>query len=81
MKVPRRSVLQADDLTRELRIWLLARAAMYGADVVATTLVYELTAVIARCSDTVADADALIDQWAAAMKDQIRAFGVGDEHP
>lgn len=76
-----RRVLQSDALSRELRQWLRARAALYGSDVIATTLVYELSALIARQATTMPAADELINHWTMTMREQVRAFGVGVEHP
>ena len=76
-----RRVLQSDALSRELRQWLLARAALWGSEVVATTLVYELSALIARQAPTMTDADQLINHWTMTMREQVRAFGIGMEHP
>ena len=76
-----RRVRQVDALTLELRQWLLRQAGFYGTDVVATTLVYELAAIIGRSAETVEQADELIDAWSATMRDQVRAFGVGVEYP
>ena len=76
-----RRVLQSDALSLELRQWLRGRAAMYGANVIATTLIYEATALIALHVETISTANDLIDQWTQTMKDQVRAFGVGVEHP
>jgi len=76
-----RNVLQADALTNELRHWLRSRAALYGDAVIGTTMTYELAALLAFHAETLADADAAIDHFAATMKGQVRAFGVGREHP
>jgi hypothetical protein len=76
-----RRVLQSSALTRELRQWLWARLAVYGDAVVATTLAYELSAMLAFHAETLTDVDAAIDRFAATMKEQARSFGVGVEHP
>jgi hypothetical protein len=76
-----RGVLQADELTRELRHWLRPRAALYGDAVIGTTMTYELAALLAYHAETLEDADAAIEQFAATMKGQVRAFGVGIWHP
>ena len=76
-----RDALQADALTRELRRWLRPRAALYGDAVIGTTMTYELAALLAFHAETLADADAAIDQFASTMKSQVRALGVGIWHP
>ena len=60
---------------------MLARAALHPIPVVASALVYEMGALIARCANEIEDADSLIDGWAETMKLQVRRFGVGVQHP
>lgn len=76
-----RLVLQSDALTRELRSWVRPRVAVYGDAVIGTTLMYEIAALIAFHAETLEHADAAINEFAATMKEQVRAFGVGREHP
>lgn len=66
-------------LTDQLRAWLRARGET--PDVLASTLAYELAALIGRYADTEADAFAMVEQVEVVMKDQIRNCGVGVEHP
>jgi hypothetical protein len=67
-----------DNLTHDVRRWIRQR--WEPPPIVAAALAYELAALIARSADSPAAANTLIDHWAATMKDQIAAFGIGD-HP
>lgn len=71
--------LKTAALTDRLRVWLRARGET--PDVLASTLAYELAALIGRYANTEADAFAMIDQIQVVMKDQVRNCGVGVEHP
>lgn len=77
-KPPKQWTFDADNLTREVRRWVVGR--WEPPPVVASALAYELTALIAH-ADSVDDATALIDQWAATAKDQVARLGVGGWHP
>jgi hypothetical protein len=66
-------------LSDELRSWLRRRHE--APNVIASAVVYELTALIAVDAETVDQAEHLIDAWTDEMKDQVRQFGVGVEHP
>jgi hypothetical protein len=69
----------AADLTTALRAWLRARHE--SPAVQAAALAYEIAALIATDAPTEPQAFALVDTWAAGMKWQIHAFGIGVEHP
>lgn len=73
------TTLAAAELGSELRVWLRRRAER--PEILAAALAYELVAVVGKESASEAQAVALIDRWAAHMKRQIHAFGVGVEHP
>lgn len=64
-------------LTDQLRAWLRARGET--PDVLASTLAYELAALIGRYANT--DAFAMIEQVQIVMRDQVHRLGVGVEHP
>jgi hypothetical protein len=70
---------EAADLTVEIRLWLNARH--LPPQVMAAALVYELAAMLAREAPDEAGALQLIDLWTRTMKNQVRAFGAGVEHP
>jgi hypothetical protein len=65
--------------TDVLRAWLRARRE--PPPVQAGALVYELTALLAREAESIEQADMMIEWWTQNMKEQIRALGVGVEHP
>jgi hypothetical protein len=69
----------AAELTTALRAWLRARRELPEAQ--AAAMAYEIAALVAKHADSVPQAFALIDSWAASMKWQIRDLGVGVEHP
>ena len=71
--------LKGAALAERLRVWL--RACGEQPDVVGSALAYELAALVGRYAESQADALEMIDWVAATMRDQIRAFGVGGEHP
>jgi len=74
-----RKTLQADELTRDLRRWVVSRSE--DPPVVASALGYELAALIARHAESLDAANAVVEAWARTMKDQIALFGVGGWHP
>jgi hypothetical protein len=67
------------DLTTALRAWLRARPE--PSPVQAAALAYEIAALMAQDAPSEPQAFALVDTWAAGMKWQIHAFGIGREHP
>jgi hypothetical protein len=73
------NTLSAAELSDALRAWLRARREV--DEVLAAAMAYEIAALVARNAASMADAVALIDVWTAEMKEQIRVFGVGAEHP
>lgn len=75
-----------DDYTREtafftdvLRAWLRARREPHQVQLGA--MVYEMAALIALHATSIEQAHELIDWWTVNMKEQIKALGVGVEHP
>ena len=74
-----RNVLASAALSDDLRAWLRARPE--SDQVIASALVYEVAALLARNAPSLDAAIQLVDEWVAVMKHQIRRCGVGVEHP
>jgi hypothetical protein len=68
-------------LTEELRAWLEAKtAAGVGDHVLATTLQYEIVALVARNAPSLERANELLDVWRAGARAQLAELGLG-VHP
>jgi hypothetical protein len=76
---PDPQVVRAAELSEALHAWLRERPE--GPPQKAGALGYEVAALIALHARSVEEACAMVDAWAHTMKDQIREFGVGVEHP
>lgn len=77
-----RDVSHVDQLAQEIRNLVHhAQAAGYAPPEIAAALVYELAAAIGGARAGMAQTDALIDDYAATMKKQIRTFRALSEHP